>query len=115
MVNSVPLAEKTLLTPLDPVALLGVLVRMKLLKFVGANVAVVCALAERVSARAMEMLRKLRVIFIRDVRLYFSVVINDCGAALALRGHSVALASPDRYGSADELFSVATHAVTPAE
>jgi hypothetical protein len=113
MVNSVPLDEKTLLTPLDPVALLGVLVRIKLPKFVGANVAVVCALAERVSARAMEMPGRLRVIFIHDMRLYCRLL--SMIAALVLRGHSVALASSRRYGSADELSSVATHAATPAE
>jgi hypothetical protein len=76
MVSSVPLEEKTLLTPLDPVALLGVLVRIKLLKFVGANVVVVCAKAEIVSARAAEMPGRLRVIFIRDVRLCCRLLFN---------------------------------------
>jgi hypothetical protein len=59
----VPLDENTLLTPLDPVALLGVLVRIKLLKFIGAKVVLVCARAEMVNARAAAMPGRRRISF----------------------------------------------------
>lgn len=49
-VNWLPDEVYTVLTPLAPVALLGVLVRMILPKLLGANPVDVCAVADKVSA-----------------------------------------------------------------
>lgn len=77
-----PLVEYTVLMPLLPVALLGVLVKTKSLKFVGANPLefVVCAATVAAKVRSPARLGRSRIRFIR-VSLLLSYWLCVCAGA----------------------------------